>query len=128
MPLDRSEVDAALARISAGEAAGALQSDTLDFKEDRASACDIGTMLADAAICFANAAGGIIVLGVSDKMKGVPGFTGTRLGPGQIKRRIYERSRPPLVVEWRPGSAFPSRKRKPRLPTGSEPDPQGSLL
>src|SRR5487761_1944964 len=104
MPLDRSEAEAALARIAAGEAAGALESDTLDFKEERGSPAEAERMLAEAAICFANAAGGIIVLGVADKQRGPAALTGTTLEPGRIKQRIYELSRPPLVVEIEPYS------------------------
>ncbi len=56
-------------------------------------------MLAEAAICFANAAGGTIIFGVRDKSKGSDAFVGTSIEVGRVKQRIYELSRPPLNVE-----------------------------
>jgi ATP-dependent DNA helicase RecG len=56
-------------------------------------------VLADAAICFANTAGGIIIVGVCDKKKGIEAITGTNLDPDRVKQRIYELSRPHLNVE-----------------------------
>src|SRR3954447_4469119 len=56
-------------------------------------------VLADAAICFANTAGGIILVGVCDKKKRIDAITGTNLDPDRVKQRIYELSRPHLNVE-----------------------------
>jgi ATP-dependent DNA helicase RecG len=56
-------------------------------------------MIAEAAICFANTAGGTVVVGVSDKQRGQAALTGTRLDPARIKQRVYELSRPHLVVD-----------------------------
>jgi ATP-dependent DNA helicase RecG len=91
--------DAALVRILGGTPARDCETPTLDFKEDRASTNDTERLIAEAAICFANAAGGTIVLGVSDKQKGPAAFTGTALEPARIKQRVYELSRPHLNVE-----------------------------
>jgi ATP-dependent DNA helicase RecG len=108
MPLDRSEAERALLRIAGGETAGALETDTLDFKEERGSPAEVERLLAEAAICFANAAGGIIVLGVSDKLRGEAAFTGATIDPGRIRQRIFELSRPPLLVELERYSRNPS--------------------
>lgn len=94
-----TEADAAITRLLAGTTVEELESPTLDFKEDRATATAMEGKLADAAICFANAAGGTIIVGVADKGKGPAALTGTALEPDHIKRRIYELSRPHLNVE-----------------------------
>lgn len=94
-----TEADAAIARLLAGTTVEELEGPTLDFKEDRATATAMEGKLADAAICFANAAGGTIIVGVADKGKGPAAITGTALEPDHIKRRIYELSRPHLNVE-----------------------------
>lgn len=94
-----SEADVALSQIAAGAVPSTLESETLDFKEDKQSANDTERMIAEAAICFANAAGGLIVVGVSDKLKGRDAFVGTKIEPSKAKQRIYELTRPHLNVE-----------------------------
>jgi ATP-dependent DNA helicase RecG len=99
------EVDAALRRIRSGTAARKVESVTLDFKTPSPKLKDTLTNLADAAVCFANAAGGTIVLGVSDDVPGAAGIVGTDLPVDTVRRGIYERSTPGLdtsvtVVEF----------------------------
>ncbi|MGI3903413.1 MAG: RNA-binding domain-containing protein [Janthinobacterium lividum] len=94
-----TEAERAIDRIAAGAAARDCESSTLDFKEEKAVSKETDKILAEAAICFANTAGGVVVLGVSDKVKGTNAFTGTTLKPDQIKQRIYELTRPHLNVE-----------------------------
>lgn len=94
-----SEADFALSQIIAGAVPSSLETATLDFKEDKQSANDTERMIADAAICFANAAGGVIIAGVSDKIKGKDAVLGTKLEPAKAKQRIYELTRPHLNVE-----------------------------
>ena len=95
----QDEAIAALDRIRAGAVAADLESETLDFKEDRGSRRDTERMLAEAAICFANSAGGTVVLGVADRQHGPAALIGTVLSPELIRQRIYELSKPPLAVE-----------------------------
>lgn len=102
------EAIAALIRIRDGSAAADLETETLDFKEDRASTAETERLLAEAAICFANSAGGTVVLGVSDRQRGPAALTGTALDPARIRQRIYELSRPHLVVEVTSYPAHPS--------------------
>jgi ATP-dependent DNA helicase RecG len=59
-------VDAALAAVGRGVVADDLKSPVLEFKAPDASAKKTYAVLADAAVCFANADGGTIVLGVAD--------------------------------------------------------------
>ena len=58
-------------------------------------------MLADAAVCFANADGGRIVLGVNDKAKTrAKALVGAPLDytPDLIRRGVFDRTVPPLTL------------------------------
>ena len=79
-----TEADIALAQVAAGGAAQDFESPTLDFKEDRQSRGDTERLIADACICFANSAGGTIVVGVNDKIRGSEAIIGTKLDPNRI--------------------------------------------
>ncbi len=94
-----SEVDVALAQIAAGALPSAFETETLDFKEEKQSSGDTERMIAEAAICFANAAGGIVALGVADKIKGKEALIGAKIDPVRVKQRVYELTRPHLNVE-----------------------------
>jgi ATP-dependent DNA helicase RecG len=59
-------------------------------------------MLAEAAVCFANTEGGVIVLGVDDRQRGPGAFVGTRFTTDDVRRLIHERTTPKLTVEARP--------------------------
>lgn len=62
--------DEALAALLAGARAADLEGDRLDFKEAAPDTKATLKLVADAAVCFANALGGDIVLGVNDKAAG----------------------------------------------------------
>src|SRR5664280_1919727 len=98
------EVDEALDLIAAGKAAGEIESRTLDFKTDRPDPKAIGSLLAEAGVCFANSLGGIVVLGVDDKQRGPEAFVGTAYGVDAVRRLIHERTTPKLTVEATPVS------------------------
>lgn len=99
--MPRFDLTAALREILSGRRRAAdLESDLLDFKEDhkdgaRATLQD----LAEASICFANTAGGTIVLGVRDGISGPEALAGTELDAPTVTRGIYERTRPQLIVD-----------------------------
>ncbi|MCE2513026.1 MAG: putative DNA binding domain-containing protein [Acidimicrobiia bacterium] len=93
------ETQDALEQISKGAKPSELESETLDFKQDASKPSDTMDTLARAAICFANSRGGTIVLGVIDKIAGPSAIVGTGLDPLEVKQRIYEKSRPPLLVD-----------------------------
>ncbi|MBM7115377.1 putative DNA binding domain-containing protein [Archangium primigenium] len=77
-----------------------MESEILDFKEQGQSGTkDFMKDLAGDAVCFANANGGAIVIGVDDKKSGPLAFKGTELDPDEVRRRIYELSNPRLLVE-----------------------------
>ncbi|WP_043539023.1 RNA-binding domain-containing protein [Salinarimonas rosea] len=94
----RSEAVTALRRIAKGAKAGDLESQTLDFKEDKAGRSEIDRVVAEAAICFANSAGGVVVIGVSDKARGLDALTGTAVDPDHLRQRVFELTSPPLSV------------------------------
>lgn len=54
--------------------------------------------MVDAVVCFANARGGRIVLGVSDRTPGRAAFLGTQADPAALRNRIYGNTRPQLTV------------------------------
>lgn len=69
------------------------------------------------------------MLGVADRGRGPAALTGTALDPADIRRRIYELSRPPLVVEVTRYPAHPSVLLI-HVPQSAEihSDPQGRAL
>lgn len=99
MRIPPTEVDVAIAKIATGERAADQEGPTLDFKEDKTSLGDTEKLIADAAICFANSAGGTVVVGISDKVHGEAAIVGTRLDPDRLTQRIYELTRPHLNVD-----------------------------
>lgn len=98
MPLP-SDVKSALDAIAGGAKAGATESTTLDFKEDAASEKESLRVVLDAALCFANTAGGFVVLGVDDDGVGPTALLGTKLDPTAIKKYVHDNSRPRLLVD-----------------------------
>ena len=94
-----SEAFNALKRIVADNiTADDVESETLDFKRQSDSRRDTEHDIADAAVCFANARGGSVVVGVADRVRGVEAVLGTDLDPSVLRRRIYELTTPPLDV------------------------------
>lgn len=85
-----------------------LETETLDFKRDPHTVTGRGApgnpqarlveVLVDAVVCFANARGGRIVLGVDDRVPGPGAFIGTNADPATLRNRIYGNTRPQLTV------------------------------
>jgi len=82
-------------QTSAAKAENAL----LDFKTEKPNTKETFQDLAEAAVCFANAAGGVIVVGVADTGTGPGAFLGTKLDGHQVRARIHDLTRPALTVE-----------------------------
>jgi ATP-dependent DNA helicase RecG len=95
--------------IAAGLTAHELEHDDIDFKEDDRTPDHLVRLLVDASLCFANAAGGTVVVGVADAVRGAPAFTGTQLEADWVKRRIYELTVPGLLVEVEEAAASGQR-------------------
>src|SRR6266545_7554946 len=93
------EAAAALESIAAGKAPQEVESATLDFKEQGRSEGDTLKTIADAALCFANASGGVVVVGVADRGTGPDALRGTTLSADSVRKRVYELSKPPLTVD-----------------------------
>jgi ATP-dependent DNA helicase RecG len=97
-----AELDAALHAILSGAVASTLETATLDFKEPRPSRADTERMVVEAMVCFANSRGGILVLGVRDKVGGPEAFVGAgRLDPDELQHRVHLLTQPPLTVDVR---------------------------
>ena len=92
-------VYAALTSIMAGAVPADEETTTLDFKEDKGSRHDLEISIAKAAICFANSAGGSIVVGVADRRTGEEAITGTEINAETLRKRIWELTEPPLLVD-----------------------------
>jgi ATP-dependent DNA helicase RecG len=94
-----SDPTSALHLIHEGARAGDLESQTLEFKEEAADSKKTIKDLVAASICFANADGGTIFLGVRDKVDGPSAFAGTNVSTEDAKSRIFEHTKPPLLVD-----------------------------
>ncbi|HVF76040.1 MAG TPA: ATP-binding protein [Acidimicrobiales bacterium] len=94
-----TSVDSALASIAMGARAGQLEGDALEFKQPVRDPKETLRLLADAAVCFANARGGDIVLGVDDKASGPDAFVDVPrdLGVDIVRKGIFDRTRPSLT-------------------------------
>lgn len=89
-----------LSKIESGVACGGeLEGADLDFKTEGSGFSQTAQDLAEAALCFANASGGTIIVGVHDRRNGADAFIGTELEPAVIRARIYELTEPPLTVD-----------------------------
>ncbi len=98
----------ALPRVFDGATAASLENETLDFKRDPHTVVGRGAPrnpqarlveeLIDAVVCFANAHGGRIILGVDDRTPGPEAFIGTQADAAILRNRIYGNTRPQLTV------------------------------
>lgn len=93
------EAHAALAAIQAGGTPRDLESHTLEFKEQGRSDGDTLKVVAEAALCFANSSGGVVVVGVTDQKAGPAALVGCSLEVDAVRRRVWELSKPPLTVD-----------------------------
>lgn len=91
----------AIKAILKGATPSDLETQTLDFKQPKGSKRETLRMLVDAALCFANAEGGSIVLGVADRTAGPAAFVGTDISREEAQRQIYDSTKPPLLVDAR---------------------------
>lgn len=96
-----SSVDAARAvdAVVDGARARDLEGQHLEFKVDIGrSADDTLRMLAETAACLANGQGGVVVVGVDDRLKGPGAVIGTQLDIDVTRHRLFELTLPGLVV------------------------------
>lgn len=99
------DIDRILPRLGQGEPASSLESQQLDFKRVGRTPKESLQILADAAVCFANADGGRIILGIDDRATSWNDvFVGVPLDYSieMIRRGIFDRTDPsitPLIAE-----------------------------
>lgn len=91
--------EAALTSVAMGLRASELEGDEIEFKRVGRDTKDTLKLLADAAVCFANARGGVIVLGVADDERGPDAFhdVSPELTIDMIRKGIFDRTRPSLT-------------------------------
>lgn len=90
-----------LRAVGAAAPASTYESQVLDFKRPAETIRRTLEMLADAAVCFANAQGGTIVLGVDDKAESRSGAlvgVDASLTIDVVRKGIFDRTRPNLTV------------------------------
>jgi ATP-dependent DNA helicase RecG len=93
------DVEAALSQILRGvRSAASLESQSLDFRTDKPGERETYQDLAEAAVCFANASGGTVVVGVADTALGPDAFRGTALSASVLRARVHRLTDPPIVV------------------------------
>jgi ATP-dependent DNA helicase RecG len=101
MTVGAGELSEIIARVLRGARPAELETSQLDFKQQPDSRPDAIRALVEAAICFANASGGTIVMGVANSLAGKPALTGCDLDPQIVQRRIHELTEPALMVGTR---------------------------
>src|SRR4051795_13269117 len=65
--LERLVVDALVAKVVAGATPADLETERLDFKQPKGTIKETIRDLTEAAVCFANASGGTLVVGIRDQ-------------------------------------------------------------
>ena len=93
------ELQSALLAIEQGQRAHDVESVRLDFKQPASSDKETVRRVVDGSLCFANAGGGTVVLGVANKVPGPDAFVGTDFDAATMRKRIHELSTPPLLVD-----------------------------
>jgi ATP-dependent DNA helicase RecG len=101
MQVSDAELTEVLDAISRGAVPADVETHNLDFKAQPDSKPDAIRILVEASICFANSAGGTVVMGIVDKSGGPDAFRGCDLDPRIVQRRINELTEPPLMVGTR---------------------------
>lgn len=94
-----ADVRAALDATWVGGIARGQENGRLDFKEDALTDKEAHRIVLDAALCLANTAGGTVVLGVDDDVRGPDALVGTTLDPIRVKKYVHDNSRPRLLVD-----------------------------
>jgi len=112
-----------LDELDKGKVADDLESETLDFKPWLADAKENQAVAIEAAVCFANSEGGVIVFGVRDRTRGrkaaISGCAGYDVDVW--RRAIYDATRPHLTVEIETVDAPEGRLLLVRTPKGVKP-------
>ncbi|OCB51219.1 transcriptional regulator [Mycobacterium malmoense] len=84
--------------ISNGAVPRNLESYVLDFKQEKATFKETAADLAEACVCFANASGGTLILGIRDNPGGPDAIVGTEVSRADLRSKIHELTQPSLTV------------------------------
>lgn len=87
-----------LQQVRGGASPHKLESFTLDFKLEKASFKETASDLAEACVCFANASGGTLIVGVRDRPGGTDAFIGCETDRGALRTQIHNLTQPHLLV------------------------------
>ncbi|WP_433499903.1 RNA-binding domain-containing protein [Sphaerimonospora sp. CA-214678] len=88
-----------LKKILAGTTAAKCETETLDFEQPKPNLKETFQDLAEACICFANANGGTVVVGVIDNKSGEEAFIGCDVDVAVLRGKIHQLTAPSLLVE-----------------------------
>jgi ATP-dependent DNA helicase RecG len=97
--LSAQDVERLARQVARGTSAAKLESLTIDFKTESPSSKQTAVDLAEAAVCFANSSGGVVIVGVRDEPGGPDALIGTKLGVDLVRQRIHELTDPHLTVD-----------------------------
>jgi ATP-dependent DNA helicase RecG len=84
--------------VIGGATAHSLENSTLDFKQADRDVRKLLADLAEAAMCFANASGGHLVVGIADRPGGLTALKGCSASVEDITKGIFDRTSPGLIV------------------------------
>ncbi|MFG1948889.1 RNA-binding domain-containing protein [Nonomuraea sp. NPDC048826] len=90
-----------LQKILAGTAAAKCETEILDFKQAKPNPEEAFQDLAEACVCFANASGGTVIVGVVDNKSGEDAFTGCDIDASLLRSKIHQLTMPSLLVDVR---------------------------
>lgn len=111
----------ALEKILGGATPRDLETELLDFKEPVVrSEKDTLDLMVRAAVCFVNASGGIVLLGVDDDVGGPTALVGSDVDIDRLRHRVYELTRPALTVGAYEVEIFGRRLVAMDVPQGAE--------
>src|SRR6266496_5392523 len=93
---------ATMSTILSGGRADDVESETVEFKCDHKDGIKATyRLIAEAAVCLANANGGTVVVGVHPGRAGRDAFVGTAIEADAVRRQVWELTEPHLLVEPR---------------------------
>lgn len=99
--LPQEELERLLHRVGVDGPAFSFESETLEFKQADGKSKEVYEGLADAAVCFSNARGGTIVLGINDQaVTRSTALLGVKpeMSPDVIRKAIHGRTQPRMTV------------------------------
>ncbi|MEO3806950.1 RNA-binding domain-containing protein [Nonomuraea sp. B1E8] len=90
-----------LKKILSGTTAAKCETDTLDFKQAKPNLNEAFQDLAEACVCFANAGGGTVIVGVADNKSGEDAFIGCDMDASILRSKVHQLTMPSLLVDVR---------------------------